>query len=381
MGGNFLMKAIAISFGFLIFFFSSFSVQAFLISKEDIERARSHSNLQKWKENYIARSKRLFGASASSKVRELAQDSTSVSDIVNWLRPVYDQKYRANIASRDTATEAFLKPFISIHKNELGYSQLILETALGCRLFKTSTSFSRGLCKSYPKLALAVLTLIDERLPGKNSAYQNYSDYTNHRSEHSRGLVLVRALMPLYVAVNINHSHINGSNWSSSYRASFKSKFLSLESEINDSLRDFFIQLMMKYRPNSSNARHYFNSLLSNFNFDTAIDSCDDKRVAKKSWIQRCTSNHVMVGYLGKLMMESVKSGNRNYDSHIANFRNLINKGIQYKSGKYIMSDTYRTSQIKNGRRERRGYGYSLLQARSLVTASKILLKLKETNL
>jgi len=367
------------------------SVQARIIDKENIENMKKHHSLNEWKKKYLYRAKKVLGEDPKSFFSSAAK--MSIQSLYNKLNDKYTRSIRSKKSRGSSDIESFLAPMVSNSVEEYGYSQLVLDTALGCTLFKSGSSFKNDLCKSYPRLSLVVLRMISNNLPKKGKTYRSYNDYQRDIVDSGRGLVLVRALNPIYTARKINISSVNNSNWSWGIRRAFQNEFVALSSEIDQSLRDFYIKIMMSYRPSNRSTTSYFNEIYKGLNSaKSQVDYCDVKRKAAKSAIQRCTSNHVAVAFLGKLMMQSMRHSSSNrqslssyFSKDISRFKDLINKGILNYQGKYVPSDRYRTSMkkkntdtatVKNEQdkiRERRGIGYTLLQMRSITLASEIL--------
>ena len=88
--------------------------------------------------------------------------------------------------------------FVEIDRGRYGISQFIQDTALACRFFSSST-FQRQCCDAYPKLHQAAMKLVFYELPDRGIQYRYPSIETDDRVNLNRGMVLVRAALPLFL--------------------------------------------------------------------------------------------------------------------------------------------------------------------------------------
>ena len=356
----------------------SVSTHALVIQSPELKSMKNSPKLNMWKSSYLSRSKKLLGE--DPKIYFKRTQSANLSTVFHHLNNKFKADIRTQKRKNASDIEAFLSPMLKMSNQEYGYSQFVLETALACQNFKQGSSFKTQLCQSLPKVYYSVLRMIKENLPHWGERYVNYTAYSKGSVDSGRGLVLVRALTPLYMARKINSNTINGTQWPNNIKRYAQSFYNDFDNEISHSLRDFYIKIIMMYKPEGKNTRNFYYQISNEYREDTAVDVCDKYRKAAKSSTPRCTSNHSMVAFLGKLMIRSLKTGNVSRDrakqllaKNYGHFKKLIDKGIFSKAGEMIPSDRYRTSIKKKNVRERRGIAYTLLQLRSLTLAAEIL--------
>jgi hypothetical protein len=347
------------------------TVFASVITGAHLNKARNNAQSNVWKDTYLNRGDRLFASQnkTTKQIIDFANNrSTRLEDIYNLLKNVYTVRYNSNRTVNTTEHENYLKAFVEINKNEFGLSQFVLETALACKLFSYTGSFKEQACQAYPMLSVALLKLILDKTPSKGLSYQNKGIYSTEVNEN-RGLVLVRAILPLFVARTIDDTQINGTNWSLSLENDFKQIFNQASKEINYSLQDFFAVKIVDYKLNSQTDQQAYSDMIASYDPATIVNYCFERQRIKASVepiskIVRCTSNHVMAGFLGRLMNRVIQGVS--LKNSINEFSVLIDKSIFNNNNNYVISDIYR-------RFEDKGIAYSFLQLRLLVTAAEII--------
>ncbi len=369
-----IMKKLFIT---LLLFISAQNVNAYTYSSENFDQLRQASQsqrLKEWKISYFQRSDELF-IDLRDKTRgliELASVESNYGDTYRALKSVHQNIYTQKIRSGAEDIEAYLSPFVSISNISMGLSQFVLETAMACRFFAYSESadaYRQKACRAYPVLASATAQLAFDLTPAKGLSFRNQG-VLNSQVDTGRGLVLTRALHPLFNAYLINDSTINGSNWTESNKARFKRLFNQSAFEINESLIDFFALKFVDYKLNSQTEDQAFQQMLNGYNPDTILARCIEKHRQKiietpsTSKIRRCSSNHIIAGYFGRLMNQIVQG--HSIIANVEEFKSIIDHGILFDQNNHIMSDLYRKF-------ENKGITYSLLQLRFITAAAELI--------
>jgi hypothetical protein len=294
---------------------------------------------------------------------------------VNTIHALLNGLFNTRVAE-DYDHEDYYKFFIDHHEDRYGLSQLVLEAAYGCVFFGLGSNFRQQLCNSYPKLAIAVARLAQQKTPGRHLRFRT-SGFKHTSVNVNRGLVLVRALMPIFTAYNINHPTMNGSNWTQALRDQLRAEFINSSKDIHESVEDYFaLKIVDEYEyPFGLSETQRWNDYKNKFSFSGVIDKCIAAH-NNRNYIRKCASNQVIAGYLGRLMVRSMAGAQ--IPPVFEEFKKVVEHSIVSHNGLYLPTDHYRKNDITldgvtSG--ENKAVSYSLLQLRFLVMAAEIFRK------
>lgn len=392
----------------LIFFFISTNIFSFTPQKRLIYRTNDVISIKNtqgqkvgdWKNVFTRRINNLFsslpGSSNNKGWEFLAEierrnDTHGTQNAYDYtyqtLETIFNTRYIANGGITEN-TGAYTAAFISTSKeidNGLGLSQFILETSFACLWF--SGDGRLWSCNSLPYLKLAGINLVYNKLNkrGISLTLQDYADQNfidTSKVDLNRGMILTRAVLPIFISMNLTRSGITSSIWDSSLTLTnptltntmsdlFRLKLTDYMNELNDGIKDFYAHLFIKQFNGTPS------DFFSNYTNDGAITQCENQRKEARYKILKCTNNQIMSSYLGQLMIRYMNNWNKTKSHNI--FKELIEKSIYTVSNGlyYHISDYYRTNdkQIINGVRydKPQGLTYSSLQYKILVIAAEIL--------
>jgi hypothetical protein len=407
-------------FAMLTILFLSVTAQAFIPPKplmftntmlDDVNSNQS-TKVDDWKLEYRDRMNTLFSGITSAEDANIAASSskgwTFLTKIRNHhddgnfqtayeytrdiLKHVFIDRYGSgynsvvNSRPKSSNTGKYLNAFLTTDKNQYGISQFILETALACRWYQSSTNNRNKTCKSLPYLKLVGLRLAFEELYDRGHELVE-SDFvagfvSQNHVDLNRGMLLARAATPVFLSTTINGGSatytgiwgnnlaitVDGSTSTKTMTTHFEDLLVKYMIEFNGGLKDFFAHLFIE--KHNGTASNFFSS----YNPDDAIVDCETQRVSQANWIKRCTNNQVMATFLGRFIVRTLRNaGTVTLNKSIDNFKDMILKGIYDQSGGFWqISDYYRTPS---------GLSYASLQFKLLTIAAEISLNLGATNL
>ena len=367
----------------LMFFGLSLNTNAFEVDQSKLNRFNEADDSNLWLNEFKRKTEALVGESADSFFQRISHTNHSWVSLFRSLNEDYEEKYENNLDSApDKPLGAFLKPLVTYDKRAIGYSQLVYETAMACALSAAGTTWRERTCKSYPKIFLAVSQIILSNTHQPYSTYSSYDKFANRKSEVSpdRGAVLSRAFAPIYLSRKIQGSHVHSTaNRPSDYSSKMNAILDRYEQIVNGSLKDFYLRMMMNFNIGRSNQSGIFNGFKNNYSSLDAIEDCISERNRRgQSGDKRCTSNHAIAMFLGRLMVNDLQ-GDRLNESK-SEFIEVVRHSIETRNGFYTMTDRFRTFDIKNGSANPSGIGYSFLQLRLIVFAAENLINAPNSN-